>query len=122
MPVADVEHRQGLVDADDAPVFDLFRQWSSHSPGARGQVQHKFIAFDRQHLDQFLRKRIADTGHCRTPVELGGVSGIVESCFVFVAVFVVMLVIVSMRVFMAVGVCVLVTVTTFVAVNMLMPV
>ena len=108
MLMANVEHRQCLIDADDAPALDMFRQWPGDAPGAGRQVQHNFIAFDRQHLDQFVRQRGANAGHRRTPVELGGMRRIVKSCFVLAAVFVVMPIIVSVRVFMAVGMCVLV--------------
>ena len=99
MLVADVEHRQRLIDADDAPAFEMFGQWTSDPPGAGGEIENQFVAFQRQHLDQFFRQGAAHAGE-RSPIKLGGVSWIVKAGFVLVAVF--MVVGMLMRVIMAV--------------------
>ena len=84
MVMADVEHRQRLVDADDAAGLHLLRQRPGDPPGARGQIQNRFAALERQRLDQLGRQLAAHVRQAAL-VELGGMSGIFETRFVIVA-------------------------------------
>lgn len=122
MPMADVEHRLGLVDADYFSTADVLGERPRDPARARGQIENDLAAFERQHFDQFFRKRGADTGQ-GAPVKLGGVRRIVKAGLVLVtmitpasmAVFVRMLVliIVGMAAAMLVRMLVLVFVRVF---------
>jgi hypothetical protein len=56
MVMTDVEHRLGLVDADYFSAFDLLGQRPSHPSGAGGDVEHRLLAFEGEHFDQFVRQ------------------------------------------------------------------
>jgi hypothetical protein len=83
--MTDVEHRLGLVDTDDLAAFDLLGQRPSHPSGAGGNVEHRLLALEREHFDQFVRQGSSDTGQ-PAPVEVGGVRRIVKARLVVVAV------------------------------------
>ena len=83
MVMADIEHRQRLVDTDDAARLHLLRQRPGNPPGARGQIQNRFVTLQRQRLDQFCRQLAAHVRQAAL-VELGGMSGIFETRFVIV--------------------------------------
>jgi hypothetical protein len=97
--VADVEHRQRLIDADNTPAFDTFRQRPRHTTGAGGQIQNQLIALQSQRFDQLRRQAAA---HIRQAalIELPRVRRIVEASFMLVFVFMTVCVgmIVAMRV------------------------
>ena len=84
MVMADIEHRQRLVDTDDAAGLHLLRQRPGNPPGARGQIQNRFVTLQRQRLDQLGRQLAAHVRQAAL-VELGGMSGIFETRFVIVA-------------------------------------
>ena len=86
--MADVEHRQRLIDADDAPAVQPLRHRSGHAAGAGGHVEHSFVAFEREHLSQLLRQIAADLGD--PPVKFRGVRWVVEMSLVLMAVTVIM--------------------------------
>jgi hypothetical protein len=86
----------------------MFRQRPGNSPRAGSQIQYEIVALERQHLDQLVRQRRADTRQAAL-VELGGMRWIVKAGFVLVAV------IVGMGVFVILGMIVIVTVLVFVA-------
>ena len=91
--MADVEHRQRLIDADDAPAVQPLRHRSGHAAGAGGHVKHSFVAFEREHLSQLLRQIAANLGD--PLIEPRGVRWVVETSLVLVAVFVTVLSFVS---------------------------
>ena len=120
MVMADVEHRQGLVDADDFPAFDLLGQRPGHPSGAGGHIEHQLLALEREHFDQFVRQRSSDIGQ-PAPVEVGGVRRIVKVRLVVVAVTVggavfVLVIGMAVFVFVAMGMIVLVIVVVTVLV------
>jgi hypothetical protein len=104
--MADIEHRQRLIDANDATRLNMFRERPRDTARARRDIQHQLVAFERQHFDQFLRQRGADTGHRRTPVELSGMRRIMKAGFVLVGVFVIVAMAVGMLAAMIVIMCV----------------
>jgi hypothetical protein len=125
MPMTYGEHGNGLIDADDPPALDVLGQRPGDSPRAGRQIENDLTAFERQHFDQFIRERSTNTRHRRTPVELGGVRGIVKSGLVPVAVIVGMFVGMTVLVFVIMRVPVLMTmrvigVTMLVVVSVLM--
>src|SRR5258706_10076809 len=82
MPVADVEHRRGLIDPHDAAGREPVRHRAGDAAGARRQVENPLAALERERVGQFLRQISADL---RVPaVELRGVLGVVEAGFVIV--------------------------------------
>ena len=83
MMMADVEHGQRLVDADDAARLHLLRQRPGNPPRARRQIQNRFAALQRQRLDQLGRQLAAHVRQAAL-VELGGMSRIFETRFVIV--------------------------------------
>jgi hypothetical protein len=120
-------HRRGLFDTDDFAAFDLLGQRPSHPSGAGGDVEHRLLALEREHFDQFVRQGSSDTGQ-PAPVEVGGVRRIVKARLVVVAVtvggavFVLvamgMIVFVTVRMGMVVLVIVVVTVLVLAIVRM----
>jgi hypothetical protein len=106
--MADVKHRQRLIDANDAPPVQPLRHRPGHAAGARGHVEHSFVAFERQHLSQLLRQIAPNLGD--PLIELRGMRRVVETGLVLVAVTMA----VFMRVFVGVIVAVFVTVLSFV--------
>jgi hypothetical protein len=101
--VADVEHRQRLIDADDAAAFNAFGQRPRHAAGASGQIQNYFIALQRQRFDQLGGQVHPNIGQ-RALIELGRMGWIVETRLVtmIMAVFVLMFVAMRVRIFVAV--------------------
>jgi hypothetical protein len=115
MVMADVEHRLGLVDADDFPAFDLLGQRPGHPSGAGGDVEHQLLALEREHFDQFVRQGSSDTGQ-PAPVEVGGVRRIVKARLVVVAVAMIVIVVVTMGMIVTVRMGMVVFVTVLVPV------
>jgi hypothetical protein len=50
--VADVEHRQRLIDAENPPALEGLGQRPGDTTGTRGKVKDHFAAFERQRFDQ----------------------------------------------------------------------
>jgi len=83
MLVADVEHRLGLIDADDAAVFDLLGERPGDASGTGGEIENHLVTLEGQHLDQLVGERAANAGQ-RAPIEFRGVRRIVKARLVFV--------------------------------------
>lgn len=116
--MADVEHGQRLIDANDPATFEALRHRPSHSTGTRRHVENLFISLQNQHFSQFFGEIVADPRD--SAVKLCRVLRIMEMSFVpvampvFVGVFMVMVV----TMFVTVGMTMLVIVSVFMTVVM----
>src|SRR5918993_743842 len=86
-----IEHRQCLIDTDNATGLYVLRNRPRHAPCAGSHVEHPFVTAKRQHLDHFGCQRAADTLHRRTPVKVRRVRRIVEAGLMVVPVAVLVL-------------------------------
>jgi len=104
--VADVEHRERLINTNDPAALEALRHRPSHSTGARRHVENLFIALQNKHFSQFLGEISADP-RC-SAIKLRRVLRIMEMSLVPLAMpvpmFVTVLVVVSMFVIMLVAV------------------
>ena len=96
--VADIEHRERLINTDDPAAHEALRHRPSHSTGTRCHVENLFSALQNEHFSQFLGEISADP---RGPaIKLSRVLRVVEMSLVSVAMpvpmFVTVLVVVSM--------------------------
>jgi hypothetical protein len=82
MLVADIEHRQRLIDTYDPAAFQTLRHRPSHSTGAGRHVENPFVALQSEHLGQSVSEISADLR--RPAIELRGVLRIMETSFVLV--------------------------------------
>jgi hypothetical protein len=117
MPVADVEHGQSLIDADDAAAFKPFCNWPRYSASAGRHVEDYFIPFQRQHVGQFFCQLSADLRNAA--IKVSRVLRVIEPRLVIVSVSMLMSVtvrmIVCMAVFVSMSLCLLMLVCMFVA-------
>ena len=118
--MADIEHGERLIDANDSSALKPLRHRPSHSAGTRRHVEYLFISLQHQHFSQFLGEIIADPRD--SAVKLCRVLRIMEMSVVpvampvFVGVFMVMVV----TMFVTVGMAMLVIVSGFMTVVMRM--
>ena len=105
VPVADVEHGQSLIDADDAATFKSFSNRPRYSAGTGCYVQDYFVPFQRQHVRQFFCQLSADLRNAA--VKVGCMLRVMKARLVIVPVSmlvtVLMLIFVRVAVFMAMG-------------------
>ena len=77
--VTDIEHRQSLIDTDNATSLDVLGNRPGDAPSSGSQVEHPFVTAKRQHLDHLDRQRTADPLHGITAVKFRRVRRIVEA-------------------------------------------
>jgi len=123
VPVADVEHSESLIDADDPAAFKPFRNRPRNSAGAGRQVENYFVPFQRKHVGQFFSEISADLGN--SAIKISRVLRVIEPRLVIVAVAMLMTVpvpmIVCVAMFVIRSMCMVVFVCVLVA-TMLMAV
>jgi hypothetical protein len=102
--VADVEHGERLINANDPTALKPLRYRPSHSTGPRRDVENSLIALQDQHFSQFLGEISADSR--RSAIKLRRVLRIMEMSLVPMSVTMSMFVSVFMPVFVDVIVCV----------------
>jgi hypothetical protein len=116
MPVADIEHRQRLIDAYDPAAFQSLRHRPGDSTGTGRHVEDRFAAFQREHLGQSVGQIGADL---RGPaIELRRMLRIMETGLVLVPM--AMVVLVTVLVFVIVGMTVFVSMLMTMVVRMRM--
>jgi len=117
VPVADVEHGQSLIDADDAAAFKSFGNRPRYSAGTGCYVQDYFVPFQRQHVRQFFCQLSADLRNAA--VKVGCMLRVMKARLVIVPVSmlvtVLMLIFVRMAMFVVMGMRMAVLVRVFVA-------
>jgi len=117
VPVADVEHSQSLIDADDPAAFKPFRNRPRNSAGAGRQVENYFVPFQRKHVGQFFSEISADLGN--SAIKISRVLRVIEPRLVIVSVSMLMsvpvLMIVCMAMFVVMSMCMVVFVCVLVA-------
>jgi hypothetical protein len=78
--VADIEHREGLINTDDPAALEALRHRPGHSTGTRRHIENLFVALQNEHFSQFLGEISADSGG--SAIKLCRVLRIMEMSFV----------------------------------------
>jgi fatty acid desaturase len=104
--MADIEHSESLIDADDSPGSQALRHGPGHAARARRHIKNLLIPLQREHIDQLLSQISANLRGAA--VKFGRVLRIMKVRFVIV--------LVSMAVLMMLAVIVPLSATFFVSV------